>query len=160
MAKMRKRYAGMWETRRDRYGDTGRIPKGRWMQFKDTIAEKMERNRLARKALISRMKKSPKRTTLLSKLRTAWRHRPVKKGYWRGDQIRPLTFDKKGWGQFWATWKIDRELAGTSKEYGEFWEHDRRRVGKTTKDRVYHEWKAIEKARKRAKAKRRLKKVM
>lgn len=158
MARVKKRYADMWDTRRTRYGKTGRIPTGRWMQFKDTIAEKMERNRLARKKLIGSMKKSPKRTALLKKLRGAWRHRPVKKGYWRGDQIRPKTFDKKGWAQFWQTFKIDRDLKGTSKEYGEFWEHDRN--PKTKRDRVYHEWKAMEKGRKKAKAKRRLKKVM
>jgi len=155
---MKKRYAEMWDTRRERYGKTGRIPKGKCMQFKETIAQKMERNKLARKKLIHSVKKSPKRTALLKKLRSAYRHRPVRKGYWRGDQIRPLTFDKAGWKQFWKTFKIDRELDGTSKEYGEFWEHDRN--PKTKKDRVYHEWKAMEKGRKRAKSKRKLKRVV
>ncbi|MGD9381072.1 MAG: hypothetical protein PVI03_01370 [Candidatus Thorarchaeota archaeon] len=160
MARVKKRYADMWDTRRTRYGKTGRIPKGKWMQFRDTIADKMQRNRLARKKLIGSMKKSPKRTALLKKLRSAWRHRPVKKGYWRGDQIRPKTFDKKGWKQFWQTHKIDRDLKGTSQEYGEFWEQDRRKVGNRSVDRVYHEWKALEKGRKKAKAKRKLKRVV
>lgn len=149
---MKKRYAEMWETRKNRYGETGRVPKGKWMQFKEKVEERMDRNRRARKKLIKYMKKGKKRTILLKKLRSAYRHRPVKLGYWRGDQIKPLSFTKSGIKQFQQTHKIDRELKGTSKEYGEFWENDR--DPRTKRDRVYKEWKAM------ARGKRKLKKMV
>lgn len=158
---MKERYAEMWETRRERYGKTGRIPEGKWLQFRDKIQEKMEKNKRAREKIKDEMKPSPRRTKLLKKLRSTYRHRPVKRGYYRGDQIRPKTFDAKGWKQFWETWKIDRELKGTSKEYNEPWE--RNRNPKSGRDRVYHEWKALEahrKKQKRAKARSQSKKKL
>ncbi len=139
-----------WKTRKQRYGKDGRISdRKEWLSFLKKAVTKKKRSKLAREKLKQTAKPSKTRTKQLDIIRRAVRYRPRKLGYYKGDQIKPLSFSQAGIRQWKRAVAMDKVRTG--KGYEE-WEKLRTPKGK---DRIISEWRWLDR-----RAKRKIGKVM